>query len=345
MSVVAAHGLNETVCDLLMPLHIQISERGYVVHMGPTLQKICKHLPQDDLRFLEGFEVKRPSKITTFRDLARLGSGRIRVSLRSGPQYMLKGLFVYLETEKRMLINLSLGVSVVDAVAEYTLSSADFAHSDPTVDMLYLIEAKSVALEESKRLNARLQGAKAVAEKQAFTDTLTGLQNRRASDSLLNQLEVTDATFGLMHLDLDYFKQVNDTLGHAAGDHVLQHVAKILKAATRQEDLVARVGGDEFVLIFKECVDLSVLNQIAARIITQLEVPIAFEGKQCRVSASIGTTLSSFYDVTHADTMMSDADEALYESKNKGRAQHTVFEPSNADTTRGKEIEPDTDTA
>ena len=329
-------GGNDDARDLLRPLHLQISELGYVVHMAPTLQKICGNLPLKDMRFLEFFEVKRPSKIKTFGDLIRLNRGRIRVSLRDGPSYILKGIFVYLEAEKRMLINLSLGVNVVDAVVKHSLTSADFAYSDPTVDMLYLIEAKSVALDESKRLNARLQGAKSVAEEQAYTDTLTGLRNRRASDSLLSKLEASDAVFGLMHLDLDYFKQVNDTLGHAAGDFVLQHVAKILKAATRQEDLVARVGGDEFVLVFKDCVDLEVLNQIATRIITQLEAPIEYEGEYCRVSASIGTTLSSFYEVARADTMMGDADEALYASKNKGRAQHTVFEPSNANTDRRK---------
>ena len=321
-------GLTTQARDLLMPLHLQVSSIGHIIHMGPTLKKICGGLQVDEARVLEVFEVKRPSKIKTFGDLIQLGSGRIRMVMRSRPSYVLKGLFVYLDHEDRMLINLSLGTSVVEAVAEFDLTSADFAHSDPTVDMLYLIEAKSVALEESKRLNSRLQGAKSVAEEQAYTDTLTGLKNRRASDSFLEQLEAAGATFGLMHLDLDYFKQVNDTLGHAAGDYVLKHVARVLKAATRIEDLVARVGGDEFVLIFKDCVDLDILDQIATRIITQLEHPIEFEGHTCRISASIGTTLSSFYDVARADEMMNDADVALYSSKEQGRARHTVFQPS-----------------
>jgi diguanylate cyclase (GGDEF)-like protein len=248
--------------------------------------------------------------------------------MRCDPNYVLKGLFVRLEAEERTLINLSLGVHVVDAVQRFDLSSADFAESDPTVDMLYLIEAKSVALEESKRLNGRLHGEKAVAERQAFTDTLTGLKNRRASDNFLGVLEKSESQFGLMHLDLDFFKQVNDNLGHAAGDYVLKNVAEILKKAVRAEDLVARIGGDEFVLIFKDCVDLEVLNLIAARIIEQLEIPIEFEGNMCRISASIGTTLSSFYEVASVEKMMNDADQALYMSKDKGRACHTVFDPT-----------------
>jgi diguanylate cyclase (GGDEF)-like protein len=226
---------------------------------------------------------------------------------------------------------MSLGVNVVEAVRRYNLSSVDFAPADPTVDMLYLIEAKSIALEESKRLNARLEGARVEAETQASTDTLTGLQNRRSMDTLLHHLEGSSQQFGLMHLDLDYFKQVNDTFGHGAGDHVLKFVAAVLHDETRANDLVARVGGDEFVLIFRDCVDLAVLDGIAWRIISRLEEPIAYEGHLCRISASIGTTLSSFYRKPAADQMLNDVDRALYTSKDQGRARHTVFSPEQCD--------------
>ena len=143
-------GLNTQARDLLMPLHLQVSKLGHILHMGPTLRKLCAGLDVENARVLEAFEVIRPSKIQIFGDLIRIGSGRIRMTLRNGPDYIFKGLFVYIDAEDRMLINLSLGVSVVEAVAEFDLSSADFAHSDPTVDMLYLIEAKSVALEEKQ---------------------------------------------------------------------------------------------------------------------------------------------------------------------------------------------------
>lgn len=321
--------LSQASLDMLLPLHLQVGSDGFITHAGPTLQKIWPDEPLVGLRFLEVFELRRPVNITLFRDLLEIGSDRVRLVFRSGTNYMLKGLFVQLPDNGGLLFNLSLGVSVVDAVARFDLSSVDFAPSDPTVDMLYLIEAKSVALDESKRLNARLQGAKTAAEEQAFTDTLTGLRNRRALDHLLERLQRDQSQFGLMHLDLDFFKQVNDTLGHAAGDHVLRHVANVLIDETRAGDLVARVGGDEFVLIFNKCVDLSVLDGIAMRIIARLEEPIHFEGHECKISASIGTTLSSFYDDVTANKMLNDADMALYMSKEKGRAQHTIFEPSN----------------
>jgi len=346
------------VLGTFMPMHMHVSLTGHILSVGPTLAKLR---PNEDLvgqRLLEVFEMKRPLHILHFSDLLGHESCLIRVKFRHGYKLGMKGLLVPLSTQRPMLpdrrasgcaapvlrptppskhragheprgalINLSLGVNVVEAVQRYNLSSADFAPADPTVDMLYLIEAKSIALEESKRLNSRLEGARAEAETQASTDTLTGLQNRRSMDSLLHQLEGSRQTFGLMHLDLDYFKQVNDTFGHGAGDHVLKFVAGVLQDETRAGDLVARVGGDEFVLIFRGCVDLAVLEGIAWRIISRLEEPISYDGHQCRISASIGTTLSSFYREPSADRMLNDADRALYASKDQGRARHTVFNP------------------
>ncbi len=311
-----------------MPMHVEMSLTGHIRHIGPTLKKLLPDVVEIDDRFLEVFEVKRPRHVSKFSDICATANLRLRLVPRSDPRLVLKGLIVPLPGGAGALANLSLGISVVDAVARYDLFSSDFAASDPTVDMLYLIEAKSVALEESKRLNQRLQGAKAEAETQAFTDTLTGLGNRRALDQHLERLASRDAVFGLMHLDLDLFKQVNDTLGHAAGDMVLQHVAKVMLDETRSRDLVARVGGDEFVLIFDGLVDQEILDGIARRLISRLEEPIDYQGQTCRISASIGTTLSTFYDEVSPDRILSDADDALYASKNAGRARHTVFDPS-----------------
>jgi len=130
-----------------------------------------------------------------------------------------------------------------------------------------------------------------------------------------------------MHIDLDYFKSVNDAYGHAAGDFVLQFAARVFVEETRAEDIVARSGGDEFVIVLINCPDRRKLNVIARRIIGRLEKPIYYNGVTCRVSASIGTTISESYLRPNLDQMCDDADKALYQSKKCGRAQHTIFKP------------------
>ena len=196
----------------------------------------------------------------------------------------------------------------------------DFAVTDLAVEMLYLVEAKTAVTKELRKLNQRLQGAQIAAQEQAFTDTLTGLKNRRAMDHVLSRLIGDERPFGLMHLDLDFFKQVNDSLGHAAGDHVLQHVAQILVASARKTDTVVRFGGDEFVLIFDGLTNRDKLDAIAQRLIRKLEEPIPFSERVCRISGSIGITLSSFYAQPQIERMLHDADMALYRSKDRGRA-------------------------
>jgi diguanylate cyclase (GGDEF)-like protein len=319
--------LSFSVLDRLMPMHIIVDAEGRITHAGPTAARLR---PDDDLDgkvLLELFDCLRPSGTASMDALRALAGQRLHLQFSAPPHTRLRGLVQPLE-KGGILLNLSLGYSVVEAVGDYALTSLDFSHCDPTVEMLFLIEAKSAALSESKKLNARLNEAREAAQSQAETDSLTGLPNRRAIDKCLlqmtNRRRHTD--FGLMHLDLDYFKQVNDTYGHAAGDHVLLEVADILREETRGGDLVARVGGDEFVLIFPDCTDVDLLNNIAARIINRLELPIPFGAVECRISASIGTTISSLYSHPNPDRMLSDADTALYESKNAGRACHTFFE-------------------
>ena len=223
------------------------------------------------------------------------------------------------------MINMSFGIGVTEAVSAFGLTMGDFAPTELTVEMLYLVEAKTAVMDELRNLNSRLHGAKVVAEEQAVTDTLTGLKNRRALDHILGRYVRRGEPFGLMHIDLDFFKQVNDSMGHAAGDHVLQHAARVLMSETRADDTVARFGGDEFVILFPRLTDRQTLLNIAGRIIARLEEPIPFNGRDCRISASVGATASDFYDGTDAGTMLKDADSALYASKRAGRARAMFF--------------------
>lgn len=309
----------------LMPMHLILAPSGEVLQCGPTVEKLFTDRTLLGQSFFDCFDVCRPYDMTSVTDIIAAKGAKLHLSMRNQHHTTLKAVGVALEGQDGVLLDMSFGISVVDTIGIYDLTIADFAATDLAVEMLYLIEAKSAAMAESRKLNTRLQGAKIAAEEQAFTDTLTGLKNRRAMDHVLTRFIEAEEEFGLMQIDLDYFKAVNDTMGHAAGDHVLLEVAKILLDETRNADLVARVGGDEFVLLFHRLTDIDKLNDIARRIIQRMEVPIIFNGKTCHISASIGTTMSNYYPAPDVDKMLSDADLALYASKNKGRACYTVF--------------------
>lgn len=321
--------LSPAALDRLMPLHLRMSADGVITAVGPTLAKLTVG---DDLvgrSLFDAFVLKRPSGLHDIKDVLGRAGQRLHLTLRGKPDApTLRGVAFSLNKGGGMLMNLSFGIGVIDAVRNFSLTDADFAPTDLTVEMLYLVEAKTAVLQELKNLNLRLHGAKVAAERQALTDTLTGLKNRRALDAAFGALMRAEIPFGLMHIDLDFFKVVNDTLGHAAGDHVLRAVAQILLRETRSSDTVARVGGDEFVLVFPTLTDQAVLGRIARRIIDGLTTPIEFEGENCRISASIGIALSTQYEVPEVERMSGDADEALYASKRAGRGRALFHTPT-----------------
>lgn len=313
------------ILDRLCPMYVLLDQTGHIGQVGSTLQKLRPEHPMPGQRFLELFELSRPRAVATMTDLIKTSGAKLHLQFREEPCTSLKGLIVPIPDGKGAIVNLSLGISVMDAVRDYALTSADFAATDLTIELLYLVEAKSAAMEASRKLNLRLQGAMIAAEEQAYTDTLTGLKNRRAMDHILGRLIGGGGAFAMMHLDLDYFKSVNDTMGHAAGDHVLQKVARIMVEETRDEDTVARVGGDEFVLLFNRLHDRKRLEKIAERLIERLEEPIPFDGQTCRVSGSIGIILSEQAKTPDATQLLHAADLALYAAKRAGRACHRFY--------------------
>ena len=322
--------LDGPALDCLMPMHLRLDAQGAIRSVGPTLLKLLPEAGVMGQMVGRVFSLRRPVSATQMADLrARIGS-RLHLALKNDPALVLRGLALP-TGDGGLLINLSFGIWVHEAVRRYGLPVADFAATALTVEMLYLVEAKSAVTAELRNLNLRLHGAKLAAEEQALTDTLTGLRNRRALDLRLNGLAMAGEAFGLMHLDLDYFKQVNDTLGHAAGDHVLREVARVLVEETRTTDLVARVGGDEFVAVFPGLADEVRLMQIAGRIIERLTHPMTFEAQTCRISASIGVTVSVRHGPPAIDQMHAEADEALYKSKRTGRGRATMYEESRSD--------------
>ncbi len=302
----------------LCPMHLLVDETGVIRHVGPTLQKLRPDHPMPGQGFLDLFDLTRPRRTCSFGDLLASGERKLNVTFRTAPHTALKGHIVPLPDGA--VIDLSFGISLIDAVRDYALTSADFAATSLAIELLYLVEAKSAVLGEYGQLNQRLQAARVSAEEQAFTDTLTGLKNRRAMDHVLGRKAGGGIRYSVMHIDLDFFKQVNDTLGHAAGDHVLQQVARILVEETRHEDTVARVGGDEFVIVFDNLTDRPRLRRIAERLIDRLQQPMRFQGRPCAISASIGIAPSVEQPLATPAGLLRLADLALYDAKHAGRS-------------------------
>ena len=318
-----------TALGRLMPMFLWLAPTGHVRALGPTLAKLCGPTPLAGQRFLERFEVLKPRAIRDMGEFRALQGQRLHLARRDRAGTVLRGLSVALAEGQGWIVNLSFGISAAEAVRDHGLTSADFAATDLTVELLYLTEVKAAVMGELAALNARLQAARRAAQAQALTDALTGLANRRALDAdLARACHLTTrgaAPFALLHLDLDFFKAVNDTLGHAAGDFVLAEAANILREETRKSDTVARVGGDEFVVILRGETDRDHAARVAARIISELERPILFEGHPCRISGSIGVTLSGLYAAPDPGCMHADADEALYAAKRGGRGRCRVW--------------------
>lgn len=177
--------------------------------------------------------------------------------------------------------------------------------------------------------NAELESARADLEHLARHDPLTGLPNRRYLDSVLAQYaqpqSADNPRIALMHIDLDRFKQINDTLGHAAGDAVLVHVARVLNGLMEPDDFIARIGGDEFVVLSRSPdLDRDQMAAKANRIIADIRQPIPFEHHRCRTGASVGIAMQTSADLPLKQLLVN-SDIALYEAKNKGKNRFEFF--------------------
>lgn len=176
--------------------------------------------------------------------------------------------------------------------------------------------------------NAELEAAKARIEHNALHDSLTGLPNRRYLDETLQReaerCTANNENLALLHIDLDRFKQINDTLGHAAGDAMLVHASKVLLGNVRRSDFVARVGGDEFVVLCGLEGGQERLSGLADRIIAQMRQPVAYQGHECRFGVSVGIA-SEKPGAVDARRLLVNADIALYRAKRRGRNRYEFF--------------------
>ncbi|MEM6494130.1 MAG: sensor domain-containing diguanylate cyclase, partial [Pseudomonadota bacterium] len=165
-------------------------------------------------------------------------------------------------------------------------------------------------------------------ERLARFDSLTGLSNRHRMahiiEATLTAFQAAKRNCAVLMLDLDRFKQVNDTLGHAAGDELLKQVSARLQRAVERDCTLGRLGGDEFQIMIPDIDDRGELGEIAAKIITMLKQPYSLAEGRCVIGASVGIAIAPHDGVTRAQIVRS-ADLALYAAKNSGRGQYRFY--------------------
>jgi diguanylate cyclase (GGDEF)-like protein len=194
--------------------------------------------------------------------------------------------------------------------------------------LLVLLQYLSLMAAVLSLFQTRLIEAESKALDLAFHDPLTGLNNQRYMTTLFDQALVLATrphhVVAVFYIDLDNFKPINDTAGHAVGDEVLKTVAARLKSSTRSTDICARVGGDEFVVIATQLDDEAQAGEVAKKLMARLTEYIAVDGKEYALGASIGVALYPQHGRNLAE-LVQRADKAMYQVKRTGKSGCEIF--------------------
>ncbi|WP_246799174.1 putative bifunctional diguanylate cyclase/phosphodiesterase [Rhizobium leguminosarum] len=203
------------------------------------------------------------------------------------------------------------------------------ANWDVTKDILLQEELRD-AEERARAQNEELEAARNDLEFQALHDPLTGLPNRRYVERFIERLKATPATerkpIACIHIDLDRFKEVNDTAGHNVGDAVLRSISQVLVSLSNSACFIARIGGDEFVIFIQAANAGELASEIGASIVTRVAKPISADGREWRLGASVGIAVQdTSCDISQ---LIADADIALYEAKKRGKGRVRLYTPT-----------------
>jgi len=187
----------------------------------------------------------------------------------------------------------------------------------------YLIKGKNdpAALSRAIRCAIARKRFEAVLAEQAYFDSLTGLANRGLFRDRLTQALAraarTDKRVGVLFIDLDNFKTINDSFGHKIGDDVLRVVAEALRSAVRQTDTVARVGGDEFTVLVEPLDELADADLVAQKLLSAAQTTVTLQGAEVHLTASIGAAVFPDHG-TNIDSLIESADSAMFLAKRRG---------------------------
>ena len=175
----------------------------------------------------------------------------------------------------------------------------------------------------------------------AHTDALTGLPNRnhlyRRLTEAIARSHRNGTKLGFLYLDLDNFKQINDTLGYAGGDELLKQFGTRLQACVRQTDMVARLAGDEFVIVIESMEQSEEAQRVAAKIIGAMQSPFTLAGTDRFITTSVGVATADV-QTENPDSLIRKADEALYQAKRSGKNLYRLYDTLDV---AGHEMKPD----
>ncbi len=227
-------------------------------------------------------------------------------------------------------------VSVPILWGENLLGVINLSSSQPdqftkdTADLLTMFASQAAVALQNAHLYTETRRSQERLDFLAHHDPLTGLPNRIMFSKLLEGAfelgrQQPGYHFALLYIDLDHFKDINDTLGHPTGDQLLVAAARRFEHCLRDCDAIARMGGDEFAILVCEVQDEAMVHAIAHRLQAEFSTRFSIHDRRVQVSLSMGISLSS-PAYTHPDEMVRDADIALYQAKEQGRARHVVFE-------------------
>jgi len=210
---------------------------------------------------------------------------------------------------------------------------------EPEADQVHRFAVILTDITTHKAYEQELQRTQAETQYRSLHDSLTGLPNRRYFDEVMAPLsEEVGTERALLRIDLDHFKAVNDSLGHAAGDHVLCVVADLMREICDPGDFPARVGGDEFLILMDEGKTEADAEAVCLKLGQLIARDIPFENSICRVGASFGVATSSPSFLQTKELLVS-ADAALYKSKEEGRGRITLYTPAlHADVQESRQL-------
>jgi diguanylate cyclase (GGDEF)-like protein len=301
--------------DAAFPFHLRVDEALVVTGFGRSLPRLC---PDIAVGSPLGTHVRAfPGRTPVAPADLRIQPGRAVVLQTCTLEVRLRCQVLETADGETLLLVIPWldGLEELDRTG---LTLGDFAAHDPTPDFMFVSQGQLTALNDARRLAERLRLLESERRIQALYDPLTGVGNRRRFTETLAQ---NNPGTCLVIVDIDHFKEVNDTFGHPMGDAVLCSVAERLQSLTIEQDTIVRLGGDEFAVLLHGDNSAERSLVLANAIVEEMRRPVCLDGANVTVSVSVGAVPGG-----DSKTLARNADVALYTAKRSGRGRAVMFD-------------------